>query len=99
MQIRKPNNSTGVTKNVMPLNVIHPPTKPVITENVGNLMPCSVSVKRISTSTSSITTKRPNYNMRDRPTPKKVTHRTLGRKRPQVDYSLFEDDYEPASPP
>ena len=39
------------------------------------------------------------YVMRARPPPKKVTHWTSGRKRPQVDYTQFDTNTEPPSPP
>ena len=39
------------------------------------------------------------YVMRARPPPKKVTHRTSGRKRPQVDYTQFVTSADPPSLP
>ena len=39
------------------------------------------------------------YVMRSQPPPKKVTHRTSGRKRSQVDYTQFDTSTEPPSPP
>ena len=39
------------------------------------------------------------YMMRAQPPPKKVTHWTSGRKRPQVDYTQFVTSTDPPSPP
>ena len=76
---------------------------PVITENALKTVPCSVSVKRIASSTAKSakrTTCSSTYGMRTRPIPKKVTQCTSGRKHTKVDYSQFDvamDD--PPSPP
>ena len=100
LPIRKPSSIS--TKSTPPRNVEQSPPKQVITQNVsihGELAPCTVSVKWMIATTGSTMSKRANDNMRDCPAPKKVTHRTSGRKRTQIDYSVFEADCEPASTP
>ena len=104
-KIRKPTiTATATTKTVViPKNVATPLNMSVITGNALKTVPCRVPVKRIVSSANK-PTKRTTcssaYDMRTRPTPKKVTQRTSGRKRTKVDYSQFDlttDD--PPSPP
>ena len=80
-------------------------TSDVIPQNVSVFNPCSVAVRRIptpqkvtSTSTAS-TLKAPGYDMCARPTPKKTTHRTSGRKHPKVDYLQYDASEDLPSPP
>ena len=75
---------------------------PVITGNVTPTAPCKVRVTRIT----SITTNpkrcaqgNSGYDMRSRPPPQKVTHRTSGRKRKKVDYSQYDLTDDPPTPP
>ena len=42
---------------------------------------------------------RPSYTMRAQPPPKKVTHRTSGRKRMPVNYTQYDISDAPSSPP
>ena len=104
-KIRKPTitASTSTTTVVIPKNVVTPSNVSVITGNALKTMPCSVSVKKISSSAAKPakrSTCSSAYDMRTHPTPKKVTQCTSGRKRAKVDYSQFDvatDD--PPSPP
>ena len=76
------------------------------------LMRCTVSVECLSEHTSttvkeqtsrsadqSVSASKSGYSMRVRQTPKKVTHRTSGCKRPVVDYSQYDTSTDPPSPP
>ena len=104
-KIRKPMITATATTTmvVIPKNVVTPSNVSVITENALKTVPCSVSVKRIVSSAdkpTKRTTCSSAYDMRTRPTLKKVTQCTSGRKRVKVDYSQFDlttDD--PPSPP
>ena len=104
-KIRKPiiTTTTTTTMVVIPKNAVTASDVSVITGNVLKTVPCSVPVKRIVSSTDRPTKKSTRssvYDMHTRPTPKKVTQCTSGRKRAKVDYSQFElgiDD--PPSPP
>ena len=72
---------------------------------------CTVSLERLSNplgrNAKEMTNRSPQdvkltdskhgYVMRSGPPPKKVTHRTSGRKRPQVDYTQFDTNTEPPS--
>ena len=73
---------------------------------------CTVNIKRLSEHTSttvkdqtsstadpSASSNKAGYSMRARQTPKKVTHRTSGRKRLAVDYSQYDTCTDPRSPP
>ena len=53
----------------------------------------------ISSPAEKLPDSRHGYVMRARPPPKKVTHRTSGQKRPQVDYTQFVTSTDPPSPP
>ena len=55
--------------------------------------------KKVNTSKTPTTTQNTGYEMRARPPPKKVTHRTSGRKRAQIDYSQYDINDDPSSPP
>ena len=104
-KIRKPTITATVstTMVVIPENVVTPSNISVITGNALKTVPCSVSVKKITSSAAKPakrTTCSSAYDMCTRPTPKKVTHCTSGRKHAKVDYSQFDvatDD--PPSPP
>ena len=103
-KIRKPEltsvASTGTV--VIPKNVATTSNVPVTTGNVPKTIPCSVPVKRIRKTKNQIkdtgsndvsttsTSRRLSYDMHPRPSPKKVTQRTSGRKRVKVDYSQFD---------
>ena len=104
-KIRKPmiTATVSTTTVVIPKNVVTPSNVSVITGNALKTVPCSVSVKKIQSSAAK-PAKRTScssaYDMHTRPTPKKVTQHTSGRKRTKVDYSQFDvakDD--PPSPP
>ena len=104
-KIRKPTitASASTTTVIIPKNVVTPSNVSVITGNALKTVLCSFSVKKIASSTAK-PTKRSTcssaYDMRTRPTPKKVTQCTSGRKCAKVDYSQFDvatDD--PPSPP
>ena len=91
-KIRKPNltTTTTTTTDVITKNVATGTMEPVITGNVKQTLPCSVSIKWIMSSTttpSKIALGKSGYDMLIRPTPKKVTQRTSGRKHTQMDYS------------
>ena len=104
-KIRKPaiTATASTTMVVIPKNVVTPSNASVITGNALKTTPCSVSVKRIASKAAKPTkrtTRSPAYDMHTRPTLKKVTQCTSGRKRVKVDYSQFDvatDD--PPSPP
>ena len=104
-KIRKPTitASASTTTVVIPKNVVTPSNVSVITGNALKTVPCSVSVKKMSSSaakSSKRSTCSSAYDMCTRPTPKKVTQCTSGRKCAKVDYSQFDvatDD--PPSPP
>ena len=51
------------------------------------------------TTKTSATPRAVSYGIRVWPPPKKVTHQTSGRKRPQVDYSQYNVTDDPPSPP
>ena len=53
----------------------------------------------ISSQNEKLSDSKHGYVMRARPPPKKVTHRTSGRKRPPVDYMQFDTSTEPPSQP
>ena len=104
-KIRKPALSVAASTSmaVIPKNVVTPSNVPVITGNVPKTVPCSIPVKRIrntkrqvkkDTSSKDVSTKRTSrsmsYDMHPHPLPKKVTQRTSGRKRVNVDYSQFD---------
>ena len=91
-----------MTTDVIPMNITSMNTVPVITGNVLQMVPCSIPVKRITTSTaksSKKTVSSSSYDMRTQPTPKKVTQCTSGRKCTKVDYSQFELTDNPPIPP
>ena len=104
-KIRKPTitASASTTTVVIPKNVVSPSNVSVITGNALKTVPCIVSVKKISSSAAKPakrSTCSSAYDMHTRPTLKKVTQCTSGRKRAKVDYSQFDvatDD--PPSPP
>ena len=104
-KIRKPTITAtmSTTTVVIPKNAVTPSNISVITGNALKTVPCSVSVKRIASSAAKPaerTTCSSAYDMHTRPTPKKVTQCTSGRKHAKVDYSQFDvamDD--PPSPP
>ena len=110
-KVRKPKDNTQVIlrntdpQPVIPVNVADRAAK-------NQLMQCTVSVERLSEHTSttvkeqtsrsadpSVSGSKAGYSMRVRQTPKKVTHRTSGRKRPAVDYTQYDTSTEPPSPP
>ena len=104
-KIRKPmiTASASTMTVVIPKNVVTPSKVSVITGNALKTVPCSVSVKKIASSAAKPakgSTCSSAHDMHTRPTPKKVTQCTSGRKRAKVDYSQFDvatDD--PPSPP
>ena len=93
--------TASTTTVVIPKNVVTPSNASVITGNALKTVPCSVSVKRI-TSSAAKPTKRTTYSsvydMHTRPTPKKVTQRTSGRKRAKVEYSQLCCHRRPTQP-
>ena len=104
-KIRKPTitATASTTAVVIPKNVVAPSNVSVITGNTLKTVPCSVSVKRITSGASKPTkgtTCSSAYDMRTRLTLKKVTQRTSGRKRAKVDYSYFDfaTDHPPSPP-
>ena len=110
-KVRKPNDNTQVIPwNTDPQSVI--PVNAADRDAKNKLMWCSVSVERLSKQTSttvkeqtsrsadpSVSASKSGYSMRVRQTPKKVTHRTSGCKRPVVDYSQYDTSTDPPSPP
>ena len=103
-KIRKPHLTTTTTTmtDVITENVVATGTmKPVITGNVQHTVPCSVTVKRITSNTTTPSKSvlgRSSYDMHNRPPPKKVTQRTSGRKHTKVDYSQYELADDPPTP-
>ena len=112
-KVRKPNDNTQVIPRntdpqpVIPVNVADRAVK-------NQLMWCTVtvSVERLSEHTSttikektsrsadpSVSASKAGYSMRVHQTPKKVTHRTSGCKRPAVDYTQYDTSTDPPSPP
>ena len=104
-KIRKPTitATASTTTVVIPKNVVIPLNIPVITGNALKTLPCSVSVKRIASSTAKSakrTSCSSTYDMHTCPIPKKVTQCTSGRKCTKVDYSRFDNAMDdPPSPP
>ena len=104
-KIRKPHltTTTTMTMDVITENVVASGTKmPVITGNVQHTVPCSVSVKRITSSRTTPSKSllgRSGYDMHNHPPPRKVTQRTSGRKCTKVDYSQYELADDPPTPP
>ena len=94
-KIRKPQLTTTTTMSmdVITKNIVAAGTmKPVIIGNVQHTVPCSVTVKRITSSTTTPSKSvlgRSGYDMRNCSPPKKVTQCTSGRKRNKVDYSQY----------
>ena len=77
-KIRKPTTTAtaSTTAVVTPKNVATPSNVSVITGNTLKTVPCSVTVKRIASGASKPTKRKTcssTYDMRTRPTPKKVT--------------------------
>ena len=109
-KVRKPNDNTQVIlwntdpQPVIPVNVADRAAK-------NQLMRCTVSVEHLSEHTSttvkeqtsrsadpSASVSKAGYSMRECQTPKKVTHRTSGCKRPAVDYTQYDTSTDPPSP-
>ena len=105
IKIRRPNIPVTPSSAFIPKNVMQDKTPAVIPQNVPVINPCTVSIERLSTPQDAGTTKTAatpravSYDMHVRPTPKKVTHQTSGRKRPKVDYSQYDITDNPPSPP
>ena len=103
-------NTQVIPRNTDPHSVI-----PVNATDIGannKLRCCTVNVERLSKHTGtnvkeqtsksadqSASAIKSGYSMRVCQTPKKVTHRTSGRKRPVVDYSQYDTSTDPPSPP
>ena len=102
-KIRKPQLPTTTTMSTDVITENAAGTmEPVITRNVQHTVPCSVTVKRIKSSTttpSKCVLGKSGYDMRNRPPPKKVTQCTSGRKRNKVDYSWYKLTDDPPTPP
>ena len=104
VKIRRPNISVTPSSTVIPKNAQQDKTPAVIPQNVAVINPCEVSIEWLPTSSDACTGKTPKtpkattYDMCVRLPPKKVTHRTSGRKRTQVDYSQYNVTDDPPSP-
>ena len=101
-KIRKPQlpATTTTTTDVITENVAGT-MNPVVTGNVKHTVPCSVTVKRVTSGTtnpSKCVQGRSGYDMRNCPPPQKVTQRTSGRKRNKVDYAQFDLTDNPPTP-
>ena len=105
IKIRRSDIPVTPSAAIIPKNIMQDKTPAVIPQNVPVINPCRVSIERLSTPQDAGTTKTAatpgvvSYDMCVRPTPKKVTHRTSGRKRPKVDYSQYDVTDAPPSPP
>ena len=105
MKIRRPNIPATPSSAIIPKNVPQDKAPVIIPQNVPVINPCKVTIERLPTSKDAGTSRTSTmpravtYDMRVQPTPKKVTHRTSGRKRPQVDYSQYNVTDDPPSPP
>ena len=99
-----------IPRNTDPQLVI--PVNVADNDEQNTLRRCTVNIKRLSEHTStivkdqtsstadpSVSSNKAGYSMRARQTPKKVTHRTSGRKRLAVDYSQYDTSTDPPSPP
>ena len=103
------------SKQVIPRNTDPQPVTPVNvadSDEQNKLRQCTVNIEHLSEHTSttvkeqtsriadpSVSASKAGYSMRARETPKKVTHRTSGHKRPAVDYSQYDTSTDPPSPP
>ena len=106
--------STGdeKSKNVIPWKMNKTPVIPGNVANAqlpGKITRCTVDIEHLgdtpTKATSTISrdisplTSTCGYTMRTQQPPKKVTHRTSGHKRSQIDYIQFDVADEPSSPP
>ena len=110
-KVRQSIDSTQVIpQNTDPQPVI--PVNVAYSDEQNKLRRCTVNIERLSEHTSttvkeqtsriadpSVSASKAGYSMRARQTPKKVTNRTSGRKRPAVDYSQYDTSTDPLSPP
>ena len=99
-----------IPRNTDPQLVI--PVNVADNDEQNRLRQCTVNIERLSEHTCTtvkdqtnriadriVNSNKARYSMRARQTPKKVTHRTSGRKQPAVDYSQYDTSTDPPSPP
>ena len=104
LKIRRPSIQKTVSTPVIPTNVNKDNAPLVIPQNVVLDNTCEVSIEKLpdqkkdNNSNIPEAVRNSGYEMRARPPPKKVTHRTSGRKRVQVDYSKYDITEDPPSP-